>query len=128
MHRSAGLVESDRSRHVSWPILAPGEIFMQERRSSPRWPFRCDLLCGVASALVVADPCNLSESGIAFKTVAYHPVGTELTMCLALQDGSAVNATAVVRRREGTTVGAEFVKLRVADRLKLIAERRSALV
>jgi c-di-GMP-binding flagellar brake protein YcgR len=91
------------------------------RRAFPRFstPFA---ICVITDrATVPAEPLELSEGGLSYRSTDSLKVGEQLTVEFKLEDSSEwIRVKCAVRHAEQGRVGVEFLNLRRQDRLKII--------
>jgi hypothetical protein len=92
---------------------------MWNRRSFPRWPITCEVMCGDGKDFTHAEGLEISEVGIAFTTAQEFSVGSELDLRFRLTPAEDwVDVKAAVRHRLGNKFGAEFLNLPLKERVK----------
>lgn len=92
---------------------------MWNRRSFPRWPVSCEVMCGDGKDFARADGCEISEVGIAFTTPQEYPVGSELDLRYRFTPGEDwVDVRVSIRHRRGDKIGAQFLNLPLKERVK----------
>ena len=98
------------------------------RRAFPRWPLEFEVRFGTGKEMTPAEGYEIGEGGLSFRTPNPIPLGTELNLEYRLtSDHSWVKLKGVVKHSRHERIGAEFLNLRMRDRLeivRLIAERK----
>jgi len=102
------------------------ERFTVERRTSnrrafPRWPARFEMRVGQGRELAEGHGHEIGEGGISFESDHLYPLDTEIDVEFRLHpEDDWVRLKAVVKHLEGRQIGAEFLNLRLHDRLKIV--------
>jgi len=98
------------------------------RRAFPRWPLEFEVRFGTGKEMTPAEGYEIGEGGLSFRTQNPIPLETELNLEYRLtSDHSWVKLKGVVKHSKHERIGAEFLNLRMKDRLeivRLIAERK----
>jgi PilZ domain-containing protein len=93
-----------------------------DRRACPRWHTHLQVRYGNGAAQVDGQGVDISETGIGFTGAQVWPVGT--TLDLRFKPDSPVaewfRARAVVRNVADDRMGAEFVEMGSADRMRIL--------
>ncbi len=93
-----------------------------DRRACPRWHTHLQVRYGSGEALSEGQGVDISETGIGFTGAQVWPVGT--TLELRFKPDSPVaewfRARAVVRNVADDRMGAEFVGMGSADRMRIL--------
>jgi hypothetical protein len=90
------------------------------RRAFPRWKATFEVRYGAGKELLEGKPAEIGEGGLAFIAQQPMPLETELTLHYRIAGGEWVKLKAIVRHAEGQKIGAEFLNLRMSDRLRLV--------
>ena len=98
------------------------------RRAFPRWPLEFEVRFGTGKEMTPAEGYEIGEGGLSFRTPNPIPLETELNLEYRLtSDHPWVKLKGVVKHSKHERIGAEFLNLRMKDRLeivRLIAERK----
>jgi PilZ domain len=105
-----------------------GKSDRSNRRAFPRWPLQFEVRYGTGKELAPAEGCEIGEGGLSFHTSNPLPLGTEFNVEYRLTPEHPWNKIkAIVKHRGKGFTGAEFLNLRMRDRLEIvrvIAERK----
>lgn len=99
----------------------PTEHHSMNRRAFPRWPVPYDLLYGKGRERRSAEPLEVGEGGLSFRTSSEVVIGSEIAIEFRFgPDTEWMYVKAIIRHVDGTKVGVEFLNLRMADRLRIV--------
>lgn len=91
------------------------------RRAFPRWPVPYDLIYGRVQERRSAEPLEIGEGGLSFRTSSEVKVGSEIYVEFRFgPEEEWINVLCTVHYVEDKKVGVEFLNLRTADRLRII--------
>jgi hypothetical protein len=91
------------------------------RRAFPRWPYPFDLLYGPALERRSAEPLEIGEGGLSFLTTSRLEIDSEINVEFRLgPEQEWVLVRCRVTHSDGKKIGAEFLNLRMADRLRIV--------
>jgi len=126
LHCVAKMADRRRARFERFTV----ERRTSNRRAFPRWPARFEMRFGQGKELAEGHGREIGEGGISFESDHLYPLETEIDVEFRLHPEDAwVRVKAVVKHLEGRQTGAEFLNLKLHDRLKivdfLIATKRS---
>ena len=83
---------------------------MEERRTSERWPFRCELRCKAGNQVFQAESIDVSEDGVSFLTDAQLPLNSEAILQYRVHvDDPLIVVRVAVRWQDGRRVGVQFL-------------------
>jgi hypothetical protein len=104
---------------MKYPGLNQGPS--ENRRAFPRWPMPYDLIYGKARERRSAEPLEISECGLSFRTSPEPVLGSEIAVEFRFGPHEEwIQVLGVVKYVEEKKVGIEFLNLRMADRLRII--------
>jgi len=99
----------------------PTEPHVMNRRAFPRWPVPYDLLYGKARERRSAEPLEIGEGGLSFRTSSEIAVGSEIAVEFRFgPENEWMHVKCIVRHVDKNSVGVEFLNLRMADRLRIV--------
>lgn len=99
----------------------PTQQHSMNRRAFPRWPVPYDLLYGRARERRSAEPLEVGEGGLSFRTSSEVTIGSEIAVEFRFGPEQAwMHVQCIVRHVDEKKVGVEFLNLRMADRLRIV--------
>lgn len=97
---------------------------MAERRTSERWPIRCEIHCKTGDQVFQAESFDVSEDGVSFLTEAHLPVNSEAILHFRPHaDDPLIVVRVLVRSQTGRRVGVKFLDLKHEHRESLHKHR-----
>jgi len=91
------------------------------RRAFPRWSAEFEVRYAAGKKMLEGKPIEIGEGGLSFFANEPIPLETELTIEFRLGgETDWVKTKSVVRHSDQNQVGAEFLNLRRADRLRIV--------
>ena len=103
-------------------IVTHNGIAGPDRRACPRWHTSLDVRYGENGKLAEGLGVDISETGIGFRGPEVFPVGTTLEVRFKPESPVAewFRARAVVRNVDDDRMGAEFVEMGSAERMRIL--------
>ncbi len=100
---------------------------MAERRTSERWPIRCEIHCHAGDQVFQAESFDVSEDGVSFLTDAHLPLNSEAILHYRPHpDDPLIVVRVLVRSQSGRRVGVKFLDLKHEHRETLRKHRSLA--
>ncbi len=103
----------------------------EDRRSSERFPVRCEIHCHHSGQVFEAESFDFSEDGVSFLTDAQLPLNSEAVLHYRmLHEDPLIVVRVLVRSQKGRRVGVKFLDLKHDHRehLRKHGERARAAI
>ncbi len=94
-------------------------IRTEERRAFPRWPVTVRGEFHGVNGKVKADVVELNELGLTLKSEHAFDLGSEVHVRCDIGLSKPIDVKAVVKQKRGNAIGAEFLNLKLADRVRI---------
>ena len=94
-------------------------IRTEERRAFPRWPVTVTGEFHGVQGKVKADVVELNEVGLTMQSDQAFEVGSELNVRCNIGTSKPIDVKAIVRQKRGKAIGAEFINLKLSDRVRI---------
>ncbi|MBI2682372.1 MAG: PilZ domain-containing protein [Acidobacteriales bacterium] len=112
-----GVIDRRKNR-----ALVPDDRRSGNRRAYPRWPARFEVQYFIGKEKIAAGPIDICEGGMRLSAEKLPAPASEIEIefRLAPQD-PWIRVRSVVRHAASGQIGAEFLNLRMADRLRIVS-------